>query len=165
MSLTNNDTLRRLRYALDLKDSALEQCFVLGQLPLTQERISDLLRKDTDADFLECSDHALAAFLDGLISLRRGPRPSKAGDSAPAVANAGNRQPLGLSNNDVLKKLRIALELQEQDIIQIMARAGVVVSASEMGALFRQPGHRNYKVCGDQFLRQFLTGLAGYRQW
>lgn len=62
-------------------------------------------------------------------------------------------------NNDILKKLRIALKLKDTDILEILKLAGMELSAAELGALFRTPDHRNYKVCGDQVLRRFLDGL------
>jgi uncharacterized protein YehS (DUF1456 family) len=62
-------------------------------------------------------------------------------------------------NNDILKKLRIALKLKDTDILDILKLAGMELSAAELGALFRAPDHRNYKECGDQVLRRFLDGL------
>jgi len=64
-----------------------------------------------------------------------------------------------MTNNDILKKLRIALELKDTDIIDILKLAGFEISRTEVSALFRKPDHRNYKVCGDQILRNFLNGL------
>jgi uncharacterized protein YehS (DUF1456 family) len=64
-----------------------------------------------------------------------------------------------MTNNEILKKLRIALELKDTDIIEILKLAGFEISKSEVSALFRSPDHRNYKVCGDQILRNFLNGL------
>jgi uncharacterized protein YehS (DUF1456 family) len=65
-----------------------------------------------------------------------------------------------LTNNAILKKLRIALQLKEDDMVGILKLAGVDISTSELTALFRKEGHRNYKECGDQFLRNFLKGLT-----
>ena len=62
-------------------------------------------------------------------------------------------------NNDILKKLRIALELHDTDIIEILKLADFEVSSSEVNALFRNPEHKNYRECGDQLLRRFLDGL------
>jgi uncharacterized protein YehS (DUF1456 family) len=64
-----------------------------------------------------------------------------------------------MTNNDILKKLRIALELKDTDIIEILKLAGFEITKAEVSALFRNPDHRNYKVCGDQILRNFLNGL------
>jgi len=157
MSLSNNDTFRRLRYALNLNDARMVQIFALAALPLERIDIEPLLQKETDADFVECQDYVLAAFLDGLILQLRG---RKEGSPEPSTPQPGLR----LTNNDILKKLRIALELREDDLIAIMKRANVDASASELGALFRQSNHRNFKPCGDQFLRNFITGLEGYKK-
>jgi len=64
-----------------------------------------------------------------------------------------------MTNNDILKKLRIALELKDTDIIEILKLAGFETTKSELSALFRNESHRNYKECGDQILRNFLNGL------
>lgn len=64
-----------------------------------------------------------------------------------------------MTNNDILKKLRIALNLHEEDIMEILSYVDFKVSHSELRALFRSPEHRNYKECGDQILRKFLDGL------
>ncbi len=64
-----------------------------------------------------------------------------------------------MTNNDILKKLRIALELKDTDIIEILKLADFEITKAELSALFRNPDHRNYKECGDQILRNFLNGL------
>lgn len=65
-----------------------------------------------------------------------------------------------MSNNDILKKLRVALKLRNTDIIDILKLVDFKISESELGALFRKEDHPNYKECGDQILRNFLNGLV-----
>jgi uncharacterized protein YehS (DUF1456 family) len=69
-----------------------------------------------------------------------------------------------LTNNDVLKKLRVALQLRDDDIIHIMSLVNFRVTKSELTALFRKEDHPNYMECGDQFLRNFLNGLVIYKR-
>lgn len=69
-----------------------------------------------------------------------------------------------LTNNDILKKLRIALELKDEDIIHILKLADFTISKSELSALFRRDDHPNYVACGDQLLRNFLQGLIIYKR-
>jgi uncharacterized protein YehS (DUF1456 family) len=64
-----------------------------------------------------------------------------------------------MSNNDILKKLRVALKLKNDDIQKILLLANFNVSISELNAFFRNEDHPNYKECGDQILRNFLNGL------
>lgn len=149
MPLTNNDTLRRLRYNLNLNDNRLVEIFRLGGLPLARNAIQNLLKRDEEEGFAVCHDATLSAFLDGLIIKRRGKR-----DEAPRPPPEGP-----LTNNDVLKKLRIALALREEDVLSILHKTKSDVTRSELSALFRQKGHINYKPCGDQFLRNFIAGL------
>ncbi len=151
MPFTNNDTLRRLRYNLNLNDNKLVEIFKLSGLPLDRAVTQDMLKKEGDAGFIECSDKVLSAFLDGLIIKYRGKR-----DNAPP---APAHQDDHLSNNDILKKLRIALALKEDDVLAIMKTTRPDITRSELSALFRHKSHINYKPCGDQFLRNFITGL------
>lgn len=65
-----------------------------------------------------------------------------------------------MSNNDILKKLRVALQLRDDQIVEIMKLVEFNVSKAEVGALFRSDDHPNFKACGDQFLRNFLNGLV-----
>ena len=67
-----------------------------------------------------------------------------------------------MTNNDILKKLRVALKLRDEDMIQVLKLADFEVSKSEINALFRSEDHPNYKECGDQLLRYFLNGLIIY---
>lgn len=147
--MTNNDILRRVRYALDLSDSTLLGVFELGGLSVSAADLHLLLRKEDDPAWINCPDVLLSAFLDGLIISRRGPR-----DDAP---EAGTDE---LNNNQILRKLRIALELKDTDLIRILLAGGLKLTKSQLSALFRHPDHRNYMHCGDQLLRKFLTGLA-----
>jgi uncharacterized protein YehS (DUF1456 family) len=65
-----------------------------------------------------------------------------------------------LTNNDILKKLRVALQLKDDDIVHILSLVDFKISKSELGAIFRKEDHPNYKECGDQLLRNFLNGLV-----
>jgi len=151
MPLTNNDTLKRLRYNLNLNDNRLVEIFKLSGMPVERETIQNMLKKEEDEGYIECTDAVLSKFLDGFIVFKRG----KKDEATPAPFNPK----LFLTNNDILKKLRIALELKEEDVMAIMEKAGAKITRSELSALFRQIGNRNYKPCGDQFLRNFIVGL------
>jgi uncharacterized protein YehS (DUF1456 family) len=69
-----------------------------------------------------------------------------------------------LTNNDILKKLRVALQLKDEDIVKILKLADFDITKSELNALYRNPTHPNYKECGDQLLRNFLNGLITYKR-
>lgn len=69
-----------------------------------------------------------------------------------------------MSNNDVMKKLRVALKLNDDDIVNILQLADFKITKSELGAIFRKEDHPNYKPCGDQILRNFLNGLIIYKR-
>lgn len=145
-----NTVLRRLRYALDLPDAEMTRVFALSGAAVEPATLSGWLSPDTDPQFVACTDRDLGAFLDGLVVDRRGPR-DPALPPLPVVP---------IDNNQVLKKLRIALELHEDDMLAVLALGEMPLSASELGALFRKPGHVHYRECGDQLLRNFLDGLT-----
>ena len=69
-----------------------------------------------------------------------------------------------MTNNDIFKKLRVALFLKDEDIIDIFKLVDFEVSKAELGAIFRSPDSSGYKNCGDQFLRNFLNGLVIYKR-
>jgi uncharacterized protein YehS (DUF1456 family) len=149
--MTNNDILRQLRYALNINDSTMIEIFKLADHEIEQSNLTCLLKKEDEEGFVNCSDDVLRYFLDGLILHKRGRKEIKPGETRKSDSR--------LTNNTILKKLRIALELKEDDMLGILKLADVDISKSELTALFRREGHKNYKECGDQFLRKFLKGL------
>lgn len=150
--MIHNDVLRRLRYALTINDTAAIAIFKLADYDMELEYLHGIMKKEEEAGFVQCRDKVLSLFLDGLIYKNRGKQEGR----EPKVLEAGEK----LTNNEILKKIRVALTLQEQDIIKIMQLADFKLGKSELSALFRNPQHRNYKECGDQFLRNFLQGLT-----
>jgi uncharacterized protein YehS (DUF1456 family) len=165
--MTTNDVLRRLCFALKLSDPGMLEMLELAGKPLDKEVLAAYFIKEEEPGYTPCPDAVLEALLDGMIVKYRGKKEEAQGGSLQKPL-AGNRQPSGirtssfLDNNMILKKLRIALELKEGDLMAIMKLAGVDLSPHELSALFRKKDHKNYKPCMDQFLRNFLAGLAKY---
>jgi uncharacterized protein YehS (DUF1456 family) len=150
--MTNNDLLRRLRYALNLNSESIAELCALGGHDIKPIDVLKLLKKEEEPGFTVCDDVVMGAFLDGLIISRRGVQEQK--------PHASTEKAGALNNNLILRKLRIALELNEETMLAILARAGVKISKSELSAMFRATTHKNYKPCGDQFLRNFIRGLT-----
>ena len=153
--MTNNDFLRRLRYALNIKDNVMVQIFKKGNVILTREDVIDYLKKDIDEGFKKLNNNDLIAFLDGLIIQKRGKRED--GTPIPQVKVTKNNL-----NNILLRKLRIALSFKSYDMIKIFKLGGVEISEGELSALFRSEDHKNYKECGDKYIRVFLKGLTEF---
>jgi len=150
--MSNNDILRSIRYMLDLGDAAIVGIVKLADpgFAIDDVQVKAFLKKEGDAGRLECNDAVLAHFLDGLVIQRRGT------DESQAPRPIEKR----VTNNFVLKKLRVAFELTDLDMHRTFEDAGFPVSKPKLSALFRQPDHRNFRTCGDQMLRNFLRGLT-----
>jgi uncharacterized protein YehS (DUF1456 family) len=146
--VTNNDILRRIRYTFDFKDSKMIAIFGLADHQVTREQISDWLKKDDDPAFQKCSDTQLAIFLNGLINDRRGKK------EGPQL-----KPEQRLTNNIIFRKLKIALDLKAEDILEIMDMTNVRISKHELSAFFRKPDHKHYRDCKDQILRNFINGV------
>jgi len=148
--MTNNDVLRSLRYMLNLSDAQMASILALADSIVTEAEMQSFLKKDEEASFRACPDVIMGYFLNGLIFHRRG-------KSKEAPEPSIERK---MTNNIIMKKLRIAFDLKTTDIIEILKLMDFAVGQSEIGAIFRKPGHKNYRECGDQILRNFLKGLT-----
>ena len=146
--MTNNYCLRRIRYILDFSDSKMIDVFAQANRTVTRAEVSAWLKKDDDPDFVECPDTMFATFLNGLINDRRGKKDG-----------AQPKPEQRLNNNIIFVKLKIAFNLQADDILAILALADFRMSKHELSAFFRRPDHKHYRKCQDQILRNFLKGL------
>ena len=146
--MTNNDILRRLRYAFDFGDDKMIGLFKEGGGEVDRGQVSNWLKKASDPAYELCDDISLATFLNGLIVERRGRR------EGPLPVPEKR-----LNNNEILTKLKIALSLRSEDLAEIMQLAEYRVSAHELSSFFRKPSHAKYRQCKDQMLRNFLRGL------
>lgn len=161
--MTNNDILKRLRFALNISDFSLIEMVDLGGKEISESDLVFYFKNENEDGYANCSESILLAFLDGLILKRRGSRknesketPSSTGKSTPKASGVKSSP----RNNSVMKKLRIALELKEVDIIEIFRQVDFRISKSEISALFRRSNHKNFRECGDQMLRNFIQGLT-----
>ena len=146
--MTNNDVLRRIRYTFNFDDAKMIAIFKLGSLEVTRAQVSEWLKKEDDPDYKSCSDVQMAAFLNGLIVEKRGKK-----DGPPPVAETN------LTNNIIFRKLKIAFNLQAEEILSLIKQADFTMSKHELSAFFRKPGHKHYRLCKDQVLRYFLKGV------
>jgi len=146
--MTKNDILRRIRYTFDFGDEKMIAIFALVNHKVTRAEISDWMKREEDPAYKTLYDDELAAFLNGLIIKMRGrkegpiPKPEKK-----------------LTNNVILKKLQISLNLRAEELLEILELADLKVSKYELSAFFRKPEHKHYRPLRDQILRNFLNGM------
>lgn len=166
--MDNNDLLIRLRYALDIKNNDMIKIFKLGGINVSKDEVIKILTRTSDSyyedyddfeddeeDNIKCDNKMLDSFLDGFIIFKRGKQKDTLNKPKKLTLLSNNNV-----NNVFLKKLKIALTLTSDDVLEIFDVAGIDVSKSELTAIFRKEGHKNYKECGDKFARNFLKGLA-----
>jgi len=149
MIVSTNDVLYRIKKALSLSDEEMLKIYALENYPMTAEHLEAMLKRRLSKGFELCSYEELGVFLDGLITLKRGPSPKKPADD----------EAIELTNNLILKKLRIALELKEPEVEIIFGLGEVQLSKQELKSLFRKEDHKNFKPCSDALLMAFLEGL------
>jgi uncharacterized protein YehS (DUF1456 family) len=146
--MQNNDIIRRIRFIFDINDDKMIKIFSLAELKVNREQVCNWLKKEDEPDAVAINDKHLAIFLNGFISLNRGkkegpqPKPEKT-----------------LTNNIIFRKLKIALNLKDTDIMEIYENVHMIISKHEISALFRKPEQKQFRKCKDQFLRNFLYGL------
>ena len=148
MIVSTNEILYRIQKALNLSMEEMLEAYALESYKMTAAHLDTLLKRRTDKAFQLCSYEELGIFLDGLVTLKRGPSPQKPEDEV-----------VELTNNLILKKLRIALELKEAETEIIFGLGDVSLSKQELKSLFRKESHKNFKKCSGELLMAFLEGL------
>ncbi len=146
--MSNNDILRRIRYTFNFDDSSMIELFQLGGLEVTRAEVSSWLKKEDDPEMVSIYDKPLSAFLNGWIIRNRGRQ-----------EGIEMKPEKSLDNNATLRKIKIALNLKDTDMLELLDLAGFRFSKHELSALFRKPGQDQYKQCKDQVLRNFLYGM------
>ncbi|CAM4030544.1 DUF1456 family protein [Mesobacillus thioparans] len=158
--MLNNDIMIRLRYGLDIKDTDMVEIFKLGGVNVAKDDVRMMLQRIDEDEYgeeivpegyIRVNNAMMEQFLNGLVTFKRGKRPGETG-TPPLIG-----EPV---NNQLLKKVKIALSLTSEDMLELFDLAGVRVSKGELGAILRKEGHKNYRECGDKFARNFLKGLT-----
>ena len=149
MQIPTNEILYRIKKALNLTNEEVLKVYGLENYTMDASHLESLLKRRQDDGFNVATYEELGVFLDGLVTLKRGPSPKKPNDD----------EAVELTNNLILKKLRIALELKEAETEIIFGLADVELSKQQLASLFRKEGHKNFKVCSDELLMAFLNGL------
>jgi len=147
--LNTNDILYKIQKGLNLSSEDMLKAYDLEAYDMDETHLDALLKRHQEKDYKLCSYEELGVFLDGLVVLKRGPSP-KTSNSDEAVE---------LTNNLILKKLRIALELKEAETEIIFSLGEAELTKQQLASLFRKEGHKNFKECSDELLNAFLDGL------
>lgn len=146
--MTNNDIIRRLRYTFDISDDEMIGIFKNAGKEVSRSEISNWMKKDDDIAYVNLVDKNLAYFLNGFIIMRRGKK-----DGPLPIAESK------MNNNITLRKLKIALDLRDEDILELLSYVDFRLSRHELSAFFRKPTQSKFRQCKDQVIRNFLHGV------
>lgn len=146
--MTKNDIFRRIRYIFDLSDQEVINIFAEVERTVGRPEVTGWLKREGVKGFLEIKDVDLATFLNGFVIIKRGKR------EGPLPIPETK-----LSNNDILKKLKVALSLRAEDVLDLFDDAGMPISAPELSSFLRNPKQGKFRHLQDQYLRNFLVGL------
>jgi uncharacterized protein YehS (DUF1456 family) len=146
--MTTNDILRRTRYAFDFRNQEMLDMFLSGGIELKLFDVKAMLLKDEYEGFREATHRELAGFLNGFINLKRGKREGPQAEPEEI-----------LTNNIVLRKFKIAMNWQDDDILETLMLGDMKFGKHELSALFRKPTHTHYRLCKDQLIRKLLIGM------
>ena len=144
-----NDILFKIKTALSLDNKSIIEAYALVNYEMSEEYLVNILKKHQDKGYEEATYEELGLFLDGLVILKRGPS-----DKVPTEDDV-----VELTNNLILKKIRVAMELKEAELVILFALAEVTLTKRQIGSLFRKEGTKNFKACSDELLMAFLDGL------
>jgi len=146
--MINNDILRRVSTLLGFDDEKIRSVFKLNACDITAEQLACFFIEKDQASFVELLDVELASFLNGLIVDKRG---AKEGPQAiPETI---------LSNNAIFNKLKIALSLHADEVIDTLELAELSLTKYELSAMFRKVSNKHYRDCSDETLSAFIRGL------
>lgn len=146
--MINNDILRRVSKLLKFDNEKICSVFQLNSCQISEEKLLCFFKEKDEATYLELLDVELASFLNGLIVEMRGAK-----DGPQAVAE------MELSNNAIFNKLKIALALKADDVIEILELAELSLSKYELSAFFRNVNNKHFRKCSDETLSAFIRGL------
>jgi len=147
--LKTNDILYKIQKALSLTQEEMIEAYKLADYKMAATHLDSLLKRRQDEDSKLCSYEELGIFLDGFVILKR----------SPSTKKENNDEIVELTNNIILKKLRIAIELKEAETEIIFSLGEAELSKQQLASLFRKEGHKNFKECSDELLMAFLDGL------
>ena len=129
--MTNNEILRRIQHALNLKNAQIIKAIEQADVTVAHDQVINWLKEDNDKSCSTMKDKELAVFLNGFINLKRGKKEGV--QPKPEVA---------LTNNMIFMKLRIALNMKAEDVLDILEVVGISLSKYEIGAYFRKPENK-----------------------
>ncbi len=149
--IKTNQILKKLQTLLGVDNEKMHTIFELNGYKIPQKRVDGYLSEEGSKEYLDCGYEAFGEFLDGMIVYKRGEIKSRSDDK------------VSLTNNLILKKLRVAFELKESDLFEIFKIVDIDISKGELSSLFRSEDHKKFRYCPDSILILFLDGLKIYR--
>lgn len=166
--MRNKDILIGSINALGLTHTQVMECLSYGSSSLSAEAVNELLKNEEELETLlaseedvDCDIAIVDAFLNGMIIFKRGVAEPKPGQKKKKAVTPLSRKGI---NNIVLKKLKIALDLTNEDLVEVYSRVAIDISKGELTTFFRKEGHKHYKKCSDYYLIHLFNGIKVYYQ-
>jgi len=153
--MKTNAIFQKIIQAFSLDIPYVQTLLNVSGIELGEQQIAKLLKREGEGGFKSMPDYVLAIFLNNFINERRG-------RTADGEESINKRQKL--SNNDVLKKLRVAFNLHEKDVRDVLSLATIELTKSDLSALFRKSGNSHFKACDDELLIDFIEALGQWLQ-
>ena len=150
--MRTNDIFRKITQSLAFDTAQIQALFAPANIDLSDKEVANLLKTDYQPGFEAMPEYILITFLNNLIDQERG----KKADAEVEVIEKHAK----ISNNDVLKKLRIAFVLHEQDLRDALKLVTIELTKSDLAAIFRKAGHEHYKACDDELVLDFIDGIG-----
>lgn len=146
--MTNNDVLRRICATFAYDEAKIIEIFALAEHQVSAEQVTSWLESNNKPRYQLCPDRDMAAFLNGFINEKRG----KKDGPTPELEEE-------LNPNIIFRKLKIALNLQAEEVLDILALDGLELTKRELSAFFRNPDHKHYKKCKEPVVWGFVKSL------
>lgn len=144
-----NLVLKRVSAISNLTNRQIANVLKKSNKKLTSATVDLWLLEEEDTNHVPLSSVDLSFFLNGLIIHFRGARE----DGFVPEADKD------LDNNMIFKKLKIAYDIQTDEIAPMFRAINRRITKNEVASFLRGANHAQYREMKDQYLRNFMSAI------